>query len=125
MIKVIKRNNSPQLAIWWLPRQLGCEHLGVIMKVISDYDYNTNVIDYDYDYIAFESHDYDYDYDYLRSCNRLQSITITDYDYPIPDQHHPSVPPFVRPRMAQLPPIVHLPPPKNLPYPQCPNYVPS
>ena len=56
------------------------------MKVISDYDYNTNVIDYDYDYIAFESHDYDYDYDYdyLRSCNRLQSITITDYDYPIP-----------------------------------------
>ena len=60
------------------------EHLAVIMKVISDYDYITNVIDYDYDYIASESHDYDYDYDYLRSCNRLQSITI-DYDYPIPD----------------------------------------
>ena len=49
------------------------------MKVISDYDYNTNVIDYDYDYIAFESHDCDYDY--LRSCNRLQSITITDYEH--------------------------------------------
>ena len=57
------------------------------MKVISYYDYITNVIDYDYDYIASESHDYDYDYDYLRSCNRLQSITITDYDYPIPDTH--------------------------------------
>ena len=55
------------------------------MKVISDYDYITNVIDYDYEYIASESHDYDYDYDYLRSCNRLQSITITDYDYPMPD----------------------------------------
>ena len=40
----------------------------------------TNVIDYDY--IAFESNDYEYDY--LRSCNRLQSIMITDYDYPIP-----------------------------------------
>ena len=52
------------------------------MKVISDYDYITNVIDYDYEYIASESHDYDYDY--LRSCNRLQSITITDYDYPMP-----------------------------------------
>ena len=52
------------------------------MKVISHYDYITNVIDYDCDYIASESHDYDYDY--LRSCNRLQSITITDYDYPIP-----------------------------------------
>ena len=55
------------------------------MKV--NYDYITNVIDYDYDYIASESHDYDYDYDYLRSCNRLQSITITDYDYPIPDRN--------------------------------------
>ena len=44
------------------------------MKVISDYDYITNISDYDYedyDYIASESHDY------LRSCNRLQSITIT------------------------------------------------
>ena len=82
MIKVIKINNCLQLAIWWLPRQF--EHLAVIMKVISDYDYITNVIDYDYDYIASECHDYDYDYDYLRSCNRLQSITITDYDYPIP-----------------------------------------
>ena len=57
------------------------------MKVISDYDYITNVIDYDYDYIASESHDYDYEYDYLRSCNRLQSITITDYDCPIPDMY--------------------------------------
>ena len=52
------------------------------MKVISDYDYITNVIDYDYDYIESESHYYDYDY--LRSCNRLQSITMTHYDYPIP-----------------------------------------
>ena len=58
------------------------EHLAVIMKVISDYNYFTNVIDYYYDYIASESHDYDYDY--WGSCNRLQSITITDYDYPIP-----------------------------------------
>ena len=55
-------------------------HLVVIMKVISDYDYITNVIDYDY--IASESHDYDY----LISYNRLQSISITDYDYPIPDR---------------------------------------
>lgn len=46
------------------------------MKVITDYDY-------DYDYFAFGN--YDYDCDYLKSCNRLQSITITDYDYPMPD----------------------------------------
>ena len=50
------------------------------MKVITDYDYIYNVIDYDYDYIAFGNDDYDYDY--LILCNRLQSITITDYDYP-------------------------------------------
>ena len=55
------------------------------MKVISDYDYITNVIDYDC--IASESHDYDHDY--LRSCNRLQSITIPDYDYPIPAANKP------------------------------------
>ena len=67
------------------PLEVIVEHRAVIMKVISDYDYITNVIDYDYDYIASESHDYDNDYDYLRSCNRLQSIMITDYDYPIPD----------------------------------------
>ena len=60
------------------------EHLAVILKVISDYDYITNVIDYDYDCITSESHDYDYDYDYLRSCNRLQPMMITDYDYPTP-----------------------------------------
>ena len=50
----------------------------VIVKVITDYDYIYNVIDYDY--IAFGTGDYDY----LRSYNRLQSITITDYDYPNP-----------------------------------------
>ena len=73
MIKIIKLNNYPQLAIWWLPRQLGWTH--VIMKVISDYyDYNTNVIDYDY--IASESYDYDYDYliiwDHVIDYNRLR-----------------------------------------------------
>ena len=51
----------------------------VIVKVIADYDYIYNVIDYDY--IASGNGDYDY----LRSCNRLQSITITDYDYPNAD----------------------------------------
>jgi len=49
------------------------------VKIISDYDYIYNVIDYDY--IASGN----VNYDYLRSCNRLQSITITDYDYPNPD----------------------------------------
>ena len=53
------------------------------MKVIADYDYIYNVIDYDYDYFVFGNNDYDCDY--LKSCNRLQSITITDYDYPMPD----------------------------------------
>ena len=46
-------------------------------EVIADYDYINNVIDYDY--ITSGNGDY-YD-DYLRSCNRLQTITITDYDY--------------------------------------------
>ena len=58
------------------------EHFSVIVKVIADYDYITNATDYDY--IAFESNDYDYHY--YRSCNRLQSNTFTDYEYPIPDQ---------------------------------------
>ena len=48
----------------------------VIVKVIADYDYIYNVIDYDY--IASGN------YDYLKSCNRLHSITITDYDYANP-----------------------------------------
>ena len=52
------------------------------MKVIADYDYIYNIIDYDYDYFAFGN--YYYDCDYLKSCNRLQSITITDYDYSMP-----------------------------------------
>jgi len=54
------------------------------MKVIAGYNYfivifisRCNVIDY----IASENEDYNY----LRSCNRLQSITITDYDNPNPD----------------------------------------
>ena len=49
------------------------------MKVISDYDYLYKVVDYDYNYIP--SWNADCDYYYLRSCKRLQSITITDYDY--------------------------------------------
>jgi len=49
--------------------------LGVIVKVITDYDYIYSGIDYDY--IAPGNGDYDY----LTSCNRVQSITITDYDY--------------------------------------------
>jgi hypothetical protein len=53
----------------------------VIAKVIADYDYIWNVIEYDYGYIASGIGDYDY----LISCNRLQSITITDYDYPNTD----------------------------------------
>ena len=49
------------------------------MKVIADYDYIYNVIDYDY----IASKNGNYVCDYLRSCNRSQSIMITDY--PMPD----------------------------------------
>ena len=48
------------------------------MKVITGYDYIYNV--YNYDYIA--SGNGDYGYDYMKSCNRLQSITIIP---PLPD----------------------------------------
>ena len=82
MIKVIKLKNCPQLAVWWLPRQLGwtpcCNHESNLWLRLR---YKCNRLRL---HIASESHDYDYDYDYLRSCNQLQSITITDYDYPIP-----------------------------------------
>jgi hypothetical protein len=54
--------------------------------VITDYDYIYNVIDYDCEYIA--SGMGDYDYDYVRLCKRLQSITITDYDYPMHDVYY-------------------------------------
>ena len=54
------------------------------MKVIADYDYIYNVIDYDYDYIASGNGDNDY----WKSCNRLQSITITDYDFPNPGRNY-------------------------------------
>ena len=50
----------------------------VIVQVIADYNHIYNVIDYDY--IASGNGDYGY----WRSCNRLQSIMITDYDYPNP-----------------------------------------
>ena len=46
----------------------------VIVKAMADYDYIYNV----YDYIASGN------YDYLKSCNRLQLITITDYNYQNP-----------------------------------------
>jgi len=46
-------------------------------KVIADYDYIYNVIDYDYNASGYD------DYDYLISRNRLQLITITDYDNPL------------------------------------------
>jgi len=52
----------------------------VIVKVIADYDYIYHVIDYDYGYSASGN----VDYDYLKSCNRLQSITIADYDFTKP-----------------------------------------
>ena len=55
---------------------------GVIMKLICHYYYIYNVINYEYNYIACGNCDYDYGYDYLRSCNRLQSITIANYNYP-------------------------------------------
>jgi len=55
----------------------------VIVKVIVDYDYIYNVIDY----IASGN----CDYDYLRSCNPLQSIEITNYDYPNPVIHRGDV----------------------------------
>jgi len=52
-------------------------NLCVIVKVIAGYDYIYIIIDYDY--IASGNGRYDYEYDYLKPCNRLQSITITDY----------------------------------------------
>ena len=48
----------------------------VIVKVIDDYDIIYDVINYDY--IAYGNGNYDY----LKSYNRLQSIRITDYNYP-------------------------------------------
>jgi len=51
----------------------------VIVKVFADYDYVYKVIDYEYDYIT--SGNGDNDYEYWRLCNRLQSITIINYDY--------------------------------------------
>ena len=48
----------------------------VIVKVIANYDYIYNVINDDY-IVSGNG-----DYDYLKLCNRLQSITTTDYDYP-------------------------------------------
>jgi len=53
--------------------------LCVILKVIVDCDYIYDAIDYDY--ITSRNGGSDY----LRSGNRLQSITITDYNYPNPD----------------------------------------
>ena len=50
------------------------------MKVIAEYEYIYSVINYDYIASIYG----DYCYDYFRSCNRLQSITITDYDYSNP-----------------------------------------
>ena len=51
----------------------------VIMKVITDYNYIYNLIDYD-DIASGNGN-----YDHLRSCNRLQSIMITDYPNPALD----------------------------------------
>jgi len=54
----------------------------VIVKVADcDYIYNVIVVS---DYISSGNGDCDYAYDYWRSCNRLESITITDYDYSKP-----------------------------------------
>jgi len=53
----------------------------VIVKVIVAYQYIHYVIGYDYSAPGID------DYDYLKSCNRLQSIMITDYDYPNPDTY--------------------------------------
>ena len=51
-----------------------------IVNVIAAYDYIYTFFDYDYDYSAFGNGNYDYDC--LKTCNLLQPITITEYDYP-------------------------------------------
>ena len=51
----------------------------IIVKVIGDCDYIYNVIDYYY--IASGKGNYNS----LRSCNQLQSIIFTNYNYTLPD----------------------------------------
>ena len=58
------------------PLSLVNNQIPLIVQIIADYNYKV----IDYDYIASGNGDYNY----LKSCNQLQSITITDYDYPNP-----------------------------------------
>jgi len=53
------------------------------MTAIINNDKIGNVIDCNYDYISFLVNSIDYDCNYSKNCNRLQSIMIDDYNYPM------------------------------------------